>query len=383
MDESPRIPGWKDKALYTPGPLTTSASVKQAMLRDMGSRDEAFIAVVRSIRDQLVALAGADPEAYTAIPMQGSGTFGLEAVVASAIPPEGRLLVAINGAYGRRIAEMAERLGIGVACVEFTENEPVKPARIGVALEADPGVTHVAVCHCETTSGILNPVEEIGAVVHAAGKRYFVDAMSSFGAIPLKMPAAHIDYLVSSANKCIEGVPGFSFVIARLDALEEARDGARSLSLDLWAQYQGLEKNGQFRFTPPTHALLAFGQALEELEAEGGIAGRNARYTRNHRTLRAGTRCLGLKPYLPEAFQSPIITSFHYPADPAFDFVSFYQGLSARGYLIYPGKVGSADCFRIGTIGRLFEPDMQALVAAMRAVLKDMGVQLPDSPEEE
>jgi 2-aminoethylphosphonate-pyruvate transaminase len=366
-------PHWRDKALFTPGPLTTSRTVKEAMLRDLGSRDETFISTVRDIRRRLLEVAGVSADDFTAVPMQGSGTFGLESVVASAIPPDGKLLVAVNGAYGRRVATMGRMLGIPTDTVDFAEDEPVDPDAVARALEADPAVSHVSVCHCETTSGILNPVGAVGAAVRKAGRAFFVDAMSTFGAIPVDLEGWHIDYMVSSANKCVEGVPGFSFVLARKERLLATRGWARSLSLDLLAQHEGLEKSGQFRFTPPTHGMLAFRRALLELEAEGGVAGRGARYCRNQEILLAGMRAMGFREYLHPGLQSCIITSFRWPTDSRFDFETFYTRLSEAGCVIYPGKVGDADCFRVGTVGRLFPEDYQTLLASIARVKDEMG----------
>lgn len=368
---------WRDKPLFTPGPLTTSRGVKQAMLRDLGSRDAAFLTVVREIRDRLVTLAGATTATHTTVILQGSGTFGLEAAVTTLVPRDGRLLVAINGAYGRRIATIARTAGLAVTEIAFREDEAVDPARVADALAADPSITHVTACHCETTSGVLNPVEALGAVVRAAGKGFLLDSMSAFGALPLDVTRAGVTCLVSSANKCIEGVPGFSFAVCEIAALDAARGNSRSLSLDLVAQWEGLEANGQFRFTPPTHALLAFHQALAELETEGGPAGRLARYESNRDTLLAGMRRLGFTEYLPEALQTPIISTFRYPPHPKFDFEDFYRRLSEAGYVIYPGKVGAADCFRIGTIGRLHPRDVRDLLAAIEQVLSAMDIPVP------
>jgi len=370
------IPGWKDKILFTPGPLTTSRTVKQALLRDLGSRDFEFIGIIKDIRSKLVELGEAADDEYTAVLMQGSGTFGLEAVVGSTTPPDGKFLVIINGAYGKRIATMSEMLGISTERLEFPENQKPDPAKIEAVLKADPSITNVSLTHCETTTGIMNPVEEIGAVVKAAGAKFFVDAMSSFGAVPINLPECNVDYLVSSANKCIEGVPGFSFIIAKISSLKETKGYARSLSLDILAQYEGFEKNGQFRFTPPTHSLMAFHQALAELDAEGGVAGREARYRANYETLVAGMREMGFKEYLPPEDQGVIITSFLHPDDPNFSFEKFYEALNARDYVIYPGKVSDAGCFRIGNIGRIFQPDVRALLAAIREVIAEMGVTL-------
>lgn len=364
-----------DKLLFTPGPLTTSRTVKEAMLRDLGSRDEEFISIVRDIRRDLLQVGSVSQKAgYETVLMQGSGTFGVEAILSTAVPHNGRLLVLVNGAYGERMVQMAHRMGLAAEVLRKPGNSPVTPDDVRATLARHPGVTHVAVVHCETTTGILNPVEAIGGVVAETGKVYIVDAMSSFGGIPLNVAAAKIDFLVSSANKCIEGVPGFSFVIARRDRLAACEGNSRSMSLDLVDQWKGLETNGQFRFTPPTHALLAFAQALRELQEEGGVEGRAARYAANHQVLIAGMKQIGFKPCLSPEYQSSIITAFHYPDDPRFRFEEFYSRLSRHGMVIYPGKLGDVNCFRIGNIGRLFEKDILALLEAIRSVLAEMGV---------
>lgn len=364
----------QEPLLFTPGPITTSSTVKGEMLRDVGSRDTEFIEMVGDIRRRLVVIAGASANTYTAIPMQGSGTFGLESVLASTVPPDGKVLVIVNGAYGRRIVQMAEMLKIPTAVLEVAEDRTPRPANVDAILTEDASITHVSLAHCETSTGIINPVAEIGEVVNRHRRHYFVDAMSSFGGVPLNVNETHIDYLVSSANKCLEGVPGFSFVVARIDALTSTKGHARSLSLDLLAQYEGLETSGQFRFTPPTHAMRAFHRALEEHDAEGGVGGRAARYRANKEVLVSGTRQLGLVEYLEPADQSDIITSFRFPDHPKFDFDVFYQRLGSRGFVIYPGKVSDADCFRIGTIGRIFPKDVRSLLEEVGEVLNEMGV---------
>ncbi len=376
MTELQKISGWKDKILYTPGPLTTSRTVKQAMLRDIGSRDFEFIQLVKNIRQQLLEVGQVAGQGYEAIIMQGSGTFGIEAVLSSVTPPDGKWLVIINGAYGHRIDHIANVLKIETIPLVYDEDRTPNLKEIEDALTVDKSITNVAVVHCETTTGLINPIKEIGGIVKEFGKRYFVDAMSSFGAIPLNIADCEIDYLVSSANKCIEGVPGFSFAIARREALLETEGYARSVSLDLLAQLKGLETNGQFRFTPPTHTLLAFGQALTELKQEGGVAGRAARYKHNYETLIAGMRQMGFTEYLEPEDQGYIITSFRYPTHPNFDFNEFYERLNNKDFVIYPGKVSNADCFRIGNIGRIFESDVQGLLAAIRETLIEMGIEL-------
>jgi 2-aminoethylphosphonate-pyruvate transaminase len=361
-----------DKLLFPPGPLTTSSTVKAAMLHDAGSRDGTFVQIVREIRQRLLAIGGNTGD-HECVLMQGSGTFAIESVISSAIPRDGKLLVLVNGAYGRRIAQMGRIHAIETETLETAENRKISPEAVAERLAATGGITHVAVVHCETTTGIVNPVDAIGEAVERAGAVYIVDAMSSFGAIPVDLADARIDFLISSANKCIEGVPGFGFVLARQTRLLEAKDRARTLSLDLHAQWSGLESDGQFRFTPPTHALLAFYQALLELETEGGVAGRAARYEANHEALMRGMAEIGFEAYLAPKDQSCIISTFRYPKHPAFQFERFYGRLSELGFIIYPGKLTQEPCFRVGTIGRLSTPDIEGLIAAMRRVLGEMG----------
>ena len=370
-------PGEGNKLLFTPGPLTTSRTIKEAMLRDFGSRDTAFIETVRRIRRQLLKIAGVSQEGgYEAILIQGSGTFGLESVVSSTIPREGRILVVVNGAYGERIVKMTRVLGIDARVLRYEENTPPDIKEIRQVLAEDAAIANTFVVHCETTTGLLNPVEEIGAAVRERGCFYIVDAMSSLGAIPLDLEAAGIDFLVTSSNKCLEGVPGFSIVLARREALLATEGAARTLSLDLQAQWRGLEANGQFRFTPPTHTILALEQALQELEAEGGVRARAARYQTNHAILLEGMQRLGFHTYLSPDYQSYIITSFYYPDDPHFSFETFYERLNRKGFVIYPGKLTRTDCFRIGNIGQIFPEDVARLLAAVKYTLKEMGVQL-------
>ena len=374
----------KDKLLFTPGPLTTSHLVKQAMLHDAGSWHFEFSQVVQSLRDQLLRVAGQVPgEGYETVLLQGSGTYGIESVLGSAMPADGKLLVLSNGAYGERMARIAGVLKIEHRVLRCGEAEAPDPNELDAALAGDRDITHVALVHCETTTGILNPLEAIGRIVAAHQRVFIVDAMSSFGAIPIGLRESSIDFLVSSANKCLEGVPGFCFVIARKERLLECAGRARSLSLDLLEQWQGFEKNGQFRFTPPTHALLALAQALQELEAEGGVPARGARYAANHRTLLDGMRTLGFAPFLRPELQSFIITAFGCPNAPAFRFPDFYRHLSDRGMIIYPGKLTRRDTFRIGTIGRLFPEDIAALVNAVEAALRAIGCTLPVTQAEE
>ena len=353
--------------LLTPGPLTTTETVKAAMMSDWCTWDKDYNeGIVEAVRRGLVSIASSRPEEYTAVLMQGSGTFCVEATLGSVVRPEDNLLVAANGAYGKRMGVIAEYYKLNCHVMKFEETEAVNPAALDEYLATHPEVTHVSVVHCETTTGVLNPLAEIAAVVKRHGKTLIVDAMSSFGGVPIDMAELGIDFLVSSANKCIQGVPGFGFIIARRSLLEQCKGVARSLSLDIYDQWETMEKgHGKWRFTSPTHVVRAFMQAMKELEAEGGVNARNARYRENHRVLVEGMRSLGYKTLLPDEWQSPVITSFYYPSAD-FDFNSFYQALKARGFVIYPGKISHADTFRIGNIGDVHPDDFRRLVEVIK-----------------
>jgi 2-aminoethylphosphonate-pyruvate transaminase len=354
--------------LLTPGPLTTSRTVKQAMLRDVSTWDRDYNDIVQQIRARLVRLVSTRDDC-TAVLIQGSGTYAVEATLGSVVPPQGKLLVVNNGAYGARMAQIAARLNIDHVVITQPEIEPADTRRIEATLAADRTITHVALVHCETTTGMLNPAIEIGRAIRRQGRAFILDAMSSLGGVPIDIDEFSCDYVISSANKCVQGVPGFGFVIARRERLAATAGWARSLSLDLYDQWREMEtKGGKWRYTSPTHVVLAFEQALNELDAEGGPPARNRRYAENHRVLVAGLSGLGYRPLLPAEHRSPIITSFLYPADPKFSFDALYDALKARGFVIYPGKVSQAETFRVGTIGHVFPADFERLVKSFAEV---------------
>ncbi len=355
--------------LLTPGPLSTSGTVREAMLQDWCTWDKDYNeGVVSPIRKGLLALAGLDEREYTDVLLQGSGTYCVEATIGATVRPTDKLLILSNGAYGERMARIADYYGIHYVLVSLRETELVTGEVAREALEAHPDVTHLSMVHSETTTGLLNPIEEVAEVIRGRGITFIVDAMSSFGGIPIDIKGLGIDFLVSSANKCIQGVPGFGFIIARKDKLMATKGNARSLSLDIYAQWETMERgHGKWRFTSPTHVVRAFYQAMKELNDEGGISARYERYRRNHRTLVDGMRSLGFETLLPDEAQGPIITSFLYPSAD-FDFASFYERLKAKGFVIYPGKISHADTFRIGNIGDVFPEDMEALIRAIKEI---------------
>ena len=356
----------KPYLLLTPGPLTTTRSVKEAMLVDLSTWDQDYNDVVQQVRSRIVRLA-TSTNAYTSVLIQGSGTFAVEATIGSVVPSEGRLLVVSNGAYSKRICSIADRLNIPFIEMTCSETACPDPQQLDQILSMDSSITHVAMVHCETTTGILNPIRELGQIVKKYNRVLILDAMSSFGGIPFMVDEIGVDYLISSANKCIQGVPGFGLVICHRETFEKARGYARSLSLDLYDQWQTMEAhNGKWRYTSPTHTLLAFHQALEELADEGGVQPRYQRYSACQKALVKGMRSLSFTPLLNDDFHSPIITAFFCPQESWFDFSIFYQLLKQRLFVIYPGKVSDHDTFRIGTIGDLNLDDIDRLIGAVQ-----------------
>lgn len=362
-----------DPILLTPGPLTTSAQTRSAMLVDWGSWDGAFNALTASVCRDLLAVIQAAGD-YVCVPLQGSGTFAVEAALGSLVPKTGKVLVPDNGSYCKRIVRILGYLGREAVVLAHAEQEPADPARIDAALAADPAITHVAQVHCETGTGILNPLAEIATVVAARGRGLIVDAMSSFGALPVDARSLAFDALVAASGKCLEGVPGMGFVIARRTALERTGGNSHSLALDLLDQWQYLQKTGQWRFTPPTHVVAALRSAIDQYLAQGGQPARLARYQGNCAALVSGMRALGFETFLPDAIQAPIIVTFYSPADPSYDFGEFYRRVRDRGFILYPGKLTAVDTFRVGCIGAIGADAMRAAVAAIAAVIREMGV---------
>jgi len=362
-----------DPVLLTPGPLTTSAATKQAMLRDWGSWDGAFNELTASVCRDIAEIAGAG-ETHVCVPLQGSGTFSVEAALGTLVPKDGKVLVPNNGAYCQRILRILDYLGRPAVALDFREDEPADPACIDAALAADPAITHVAQVHCETGTGILNPLPEIAYTVARRGRRLIVDAMSSFGAIPIDAQSMPFDALIAASGKCLEGVPGMGFVVVRREALAAAAGNCHSLAMDLHDQWIYMQKTGQWRFTPPTHVVAALRAAIDQYREEGGQPARLARYAENCATLVAGMRALGFQTFLADAVQAPIIVTFHAPADAAYDFKIFYRKVREKGFILYPGKLTTVETFRVGCIGVIGAATIRQAVAAIEATFAEMGV---------
>ncbi len=363
----------REPVLLTPGPLTTSAQTKSAMLADWGSWDGAFNALTASVCRDLVAIVHAQSD-HVCVPLQGSGTFAVEAALGTLVPKGGKVLVPDNGSYCKRIVRILGYLGREAVVLRHGEQEPADPERIDAALRADPKITHVAQVHCETGTGILNPLPEIAAIVQKHDRGLIIDAMSSYGAIPLDARTLRFEALIAASGKCLEGVPGMGFIIARRTTLERAGGNTASLSMDLLDQWQYMQKTGQWRFTPPTHVIAALRAAVDQYQAQGGQPARLARYSENCAALVAGMRALGFKTFLPDDLQAPIIVTFHSPPDPKYDFSEFYRRVRGRGCILYPGKLTAVDTFRVGCIGAIGADTLRQAVAAVADTLSEMGV---------
>ncbi len=359
--------------LLTPGPLTTTRRTKNAMLQDWGSWDGDFNALTAEVCTQLTDIVGGTAS-HVCVPLQGSGTFAVEAALGTLVPANGKVLVPDNGAYCQRIVRILGTLGRACVVLPFREDEPADPARIAQALADDPAITHVAQVHCETGTGILNPLPAIAEAVARQGRRLIVDAMSTFGLIPIDTASMPFDAVIAASGKCLEGVPGMGFVIARRAALDEAASRSHSLALDLHDQWQYMQRTGQWRFTPPTHVVAALHEALAQYREEGGLPARLARYGDNARALISGMRGLGLHTFLPDRVQAPVIVTFHAPADPDYRFDVLYARVKASGFILYPGKLTRVETFRVGCIGAIDTDQMRAAVAAVGEALASMGI---------
>ena len=363
----------RDRILLTPGPLTTTLRTKLAMLKDWGSWDAGFNALTAGVRERLLDIVHGH-DSHVVVPLQGSGTFSVEAAVATVVPRDGHVLVPDNGAYCKRAAKLAQMMGRKVSVLPCAEDAPVSAAEVDARLAADPGITHVVLIHCETGTGIGNPLEAVAEVCRRHGKGLIVDAMSSFAALPIDARQVRFDALVAASGKCLEGVPGMGFVFVRKTVLDGCAGNSHSLAMDLHDQHVYMERTGQWRFTPPTHVVAALAEAIAQFVEEGGQPARLARYTENCRTLVDGMAALGFRPFLGPEVQAPIIVTFHAPAHPAYDFRRFYDGAKARGFVLYPGKLTQIETFRVGCIGAIGRNEMRQAVDAVADSLRELGI---------
>jgi 2-aminoethylphosphonate-pyruvate transaminase len=363
----------QDAILLTPGPLTTTPRTKEAMLRDWGSWDSSFIAVTAELRRQLLEVIHGE-ETHVVVPLQGSGTFSVEAAVATLVPRDGHVLVLDNGAYCKRMGRLATLMGRKTTILPHPEDAPVSVKELEAKLAADPSITHVGLIHCETGTGVVNPLQAVADVCARRGKGLIVDAMSSFAALPIDAREVRFDALVAASGKCLEGVPGMGFVFIRKDVMAGAAGNCHSLAMDLHDQHVYMEKTGQWRFTPPTHVVAALAEAMAQFAEEGGRPARLARYTANYEALVEGMKALGFQPFLDPAIQAPIIVTFHAPADRKYSFRPFYDAVKKNGFILYPGKLTELETFRVGCIGAITPVQMKAAVAAIAATMQELGI---------
>lgn len=343
------------------------------MLRDWGSWDGDFNQITARIRKNILRIAHAEAT-HECVPLQGSGTFSVEAALGTLVPRDGHVLVPNNGAYCQRIAKICKVLGRRYTTIDYTEDKQVHAEDVDRALAADPSITHVALVHCETGTGVLNPLHDIATTVAKHERSLIVDAMSSFGAIEIDLRTTPVDALIAASGKCLEGVPGMGFVVVKLTTLEQAEGRCHSLSMDLYDQWIYMNKTSQWRFTPPTHVVAALDESIVQYFEEGGLVARGGRYARNCKALIEGLGAQGFRPYLDASVQSPIIVTFHAPNDPKYDFKTFYLEVKRRGYILYPGKLTQVETFRVGCIGHFGESGIPGAVTAIANALEAMGI---------
>lgn len=361
--------------LLTPGPLTTSRQTRDAMMVDWGSRDSDFTGMCATICKQLIDIINGE-KTHVCVPLQGSGTFAVEAALGTLVSPKGdAILILSNGAYGRRMKQICDKICRKSFIIEWPESEVTDPTTVDSYLTSHPEATHVALVHCETSVGIMNPLHQIAKVIEKHKKKLIVDAMSSLGALPIDVTAhPAIIAVIAASGKCLEGVPGMAFVLVNKLNLLNCKDNAHSIVLDLYDQFVVMEKTGQWRFTPPTHVVAALHSALSQFISEGGQKARLARYQRNMDTLSSGLDSLGVKRYLRNENQAPIIMTCYTPVSNTWDFNKFYNLTRSKGFAIYPGKLTAASTFRVGCIGDVQPEDLEAAVDAIRASLNELGI---------
>lgn len=362
-----------DSYLLTPGPVTVAMEVKRQMLTDRSANSRVMIDMIAWIRSYLLEICNGTAK-YECVPLQGSATYAVEAVFQTLVPRGSSVLIIDNGAYGTRMANIAEALGLRVTRLSFGLTPLPSAADIEAALRRDPAIEYVSLCHVETSTGAQNPIEDIAAVAHAHGKKVIIDAVASFGGLPIDVEVLRPEAVILSPNKCLEAVPGMGIVIARRDLLEASKGRSPSPCLDLHDQWDFLQKNGFFRWTPPTHVLAALAESLRAHKAEGGIAPRHARYRGHWTRLVAAMRARGFSTLLPDADNAPIVTSFHVLDDPRFSFQSLFDALEKRGVIIFPGNFPAVGTFRIGVMGDLRTADIDYIIASIDAALAEMGV---------
>jgi len=363
----------RDRILLTPGPLTTTLRTKLAMLKDWGSWDTDFNNVTAQLRSRLLDIVHGQGT-HVVVPLQGSGTFSVEAAVATVVPRDGHVLVPDNGAYCKRAAKLSAMMGRRATLMPVAEEAPISPAEVEKHLLADTSITHVVLIHCETGTGVENPLQGVADVCQRHGKGLIVDAMSSFAALPIDARTTRFDALIAASGKCLEGVPGMGFVFLRQAILDSCAGNSQSLAMDLHDQHVYMGKTGQWRFTPPTHVVAALSEALTQYVEEGGQSARLARYTANYRALVDGMAALGFQPFLRPEVQAPIIVTFHAPAHANYDFKKFYEGAKARGFMLYPGKLTQVETFRVGCIGAIGPNEMRQAVEAIADTLREMQI---------
>jgi 2-aminoethylphosphonate-pyruvate transaminase len=370
-----------ERIILTPGPVTTSVPTKQAMLRDFTPNEPDLLALTAEFRQTLVELVNGQG-AYVTVPIQGTGNTANEATLGTLVPRDRKLLIVNNGFYGERLKQIAGAIGVPYTALDLPITEPVGAGQLEAALAADPGISHLVVCHVDTGTGLLNPIEPIAALCRQRGVGLIIDAIASFGGLPLDAGSLAPEAIVLSPNKWLEGLPGIGLVLVRRVALEAAAGRCHSFCLDLHRQWRSFEEAGVWRFTPPGQAIAALVAALRQYASEGRAA-RLQRVRGNWRCLVDGLRAQGFATVLPDEVASPVIATFHQPADPNYDRQRFFEAMWRQGFVIFRGSLTPFPSFRIGCMGAFDQKVMAEVVRAVRRAMTEMGVAdgRPASPQ--
>ena len=360
--------------LLNPGPATTTDTVKLAqVVPDICPREKEFAELMKGLRRDLVKVVHGD-ERYTSVLFCGSGTVNIDVCLNSLLPAGKKVLVADNGAYSTRGAEVCAYYGLDFIDLKLPIDRPIDPAEVEKVLAAEPDIAVVYTCHHETGSGVLNPIREIGAVAHAHGCTFIVDTTSSYAMRPIDIVKDNVDFLFASAQKGLMSMTGLSFVVGREDLIRaSAAYPKRSYYCNLFLQYDCFEKTGEMHFTPPVQTVYATLQAMKEYWAEGEAA-KWARHTRVFEAIHKGLAELGFRNLIRREYQSGLVVSVIYPDDPNWSFEKVHDYCYERGFTIYPGKVGTARTFRLCALGAIDAPDIEAFFVVLREALAANGI---------
>lgn len=368
----------KRNILLNPGPSTTTDSVKLAqVVPDICPREKEFSSMMKQMREDLLKIVHADPDQYTSVLFCGSGTLNIDVCINSLLPEGKKVLIINNGAYSTRAAEICEYYGLDYIDLKFPVDELPDMEQVEKTLKENPDIALVHTTHNETGTGLLNPIREIGALVHKYDAVFTVDTTSTLAMRPIDIAKDNIDFCMASAQKGLMAMTGLSFIIGNRKIIEESKGyPKRSYYCNLYLQYHFFETTGEMHFTPPVQTIYATRQALDEYFAEGEQQ-KWERHTRVFEAIHKGLDELGFKDVIKREWQSGLVVAVKYPDDENWDFMKVHDYCYERGFTIYPGKIAGSDTFRLCALGAIDEQDIRDFFIVFREALEKNGVSLP------